>query len=419
MAARYLPRIADDALDWALKTSGAVQIVGPKWCGKTATGEQKAKSVIYLQDPDRSTTYMALADAKPSVLLEGAKPRLIDEWQMAPQLWDAVRFAVDRSGQKGEFILTGSATPKKRPAHSGVGRISRLHMRTMSLFESGESSGIVSLRALFEGKTDVAGIVDFDVEQIAFAICQGGWPQAVTESDRAIALAQASNYLDELLDSDIDEMEGVKRNATWLRAIMRSYARNISTEAPLTTIAEDMQGDRPSDQTVSEYVDALRRAFVTEDLEAWNPRLRSKTAVRTSPTRHFCDPSIACAVLGLSPASLLEDFNTFGLLFESLCVRDLRVYASALGGTVKHYRDKTDLEADAVIVLPDGRWAPVEVKMGNSRIDQGAKNLLKLADRVNQEHEGAPAFLMVLTSTNAAYQRDDGVLVVPLAALAP
>lgn len=419
MTAHYLPRIADDALDWALKTSGAVQIVGPKWCGKTATGEQKAKSVIYLQDPDRSTTYMALADAKPSVLLEGAKPRLIDEWQMAPQLWDAVRFAVDRSGQKGEFILTGSATPKKRPAHSGVGRISRLHMRTMSLFESGESSGIVSLRALFEGKTDVAGIVDFDVEQIAFAICQGGWPQAVTESDRAIALAQASNYLDELLDSDIDEMEGVKRNATWLRAIMRSYARNISTEAPLTTIAEDMQGDRPSDQTVSEYVDALRRAFVTEDLEAWNPRLRSKTAVRTSPTRHFCDPSIACAVLGLSPASLLEDFNTFGLLFESLCVRDLRVYASALGGTVKHYRDKTDLEADAVIVLPDGRWALVEVKMGNSRIDQGAKNLLKLADRVNQEHEGAPAFLMVLTSTNAAYQRDDGVLVVPLAALAP
>ena len=419
MAAQYLPRIADDALDWALKTSGAVQIVGPKWCGKTATGERKAKSVIYLQDPDRSSTYMALADSKPSVLLEGAKPRLIDEWQMAPQLWDAVRFAVDRSGQKGEFILTGSATPKKRPAHSGVGRISRLHMRTMSLFESGESSGAVSLRALFEGKTDVAGLVDFDIEQIAFAICRGGWPQAVTESDKAIALAQASNYLDELLDSDIDEMEGVKRNATWLRAIMRSYARNISTEAPLTTIAEDMQGDRPSDQTVSEYVDALGRAFVTEDLEAWNPRLRSKTAVRTSPTRHFCDPSIACAVLGLSPASLLEDFNTFGLLFESLCVRDLRVYASALGGTVKHYRDKTGLEADAVIVLPDGRWAPVEVKMGHSRIDQGARNLLKLADRVNQEHEGAPAFLMVLTSTNAAYQRDDGVLVAPLAALAP
>ena len=419
MAVQYLPRIADNALEWALKTSGAVQIVGPKWCGKTATGERKAKSVIYLQDPDRSSTYMALADSKPSVLLEGAKPRLIDEWQMAPQLWDAVRFAVDRSGQKGEFILTGSATPKKRPAHSGVGRISRLHMRTMSLFESGESSGAVSLHALFEGKTDVADLVDFDIEQIAFAICRGGWPQAVTESDKAIALAQASNYLDELLDSDIDEMEGVKRNATWLRAIMRSYARNISTEAPLTTIADDMQGDRPSDQTVSEYVDALGRAFVTEDLEAWNPRLRSKTAVRTSPTRHFCDPSIACAVLGLTPTSLLDDFNTFGLLFESLCVHDLRVYASALGGTVKHYRDKTGLEADAVIVLPDGRWAPVEVKMGHSRIDQGAKNLLKLADRVNQEHEGAPAFLMVLTSTNAAYQRDDGVLVVPLTTLAP
>lgn len=415
----YLPRVADGALEWALKTSGAVQIVGPKWCGKTATGEQRAKSAIYLQDPDRSATYMALADSKPSVLLEGAKPRLIDEWQMAPQVWDAVRFAVDKSRQKGEYILTGSATPKKRPAHSGVGRISRLHMRTMSLFESNESSGVVSLRALFEGETDFASIVDFDIEQIAFAICRGGWPQAVTESDRAVALAQATNYLNELLDSDIDEMEGVKRNSTWLRSIMRSYARNISTEAPLTTIAEDMQGDRPSDVTVSEYVDALRRAFVTEDLEAWNPRLRSKTAVRTSPTRHFCDPSIACAVLGLTPAALLEDFNTFGLLFESLCIHDLRVYASAMGGTVKHYRDKTGLESDAVIILPGGAWAPVEVKMGNSRIDQGAKSLLKLANRVNQEHEGAPAFLMVLTSTNAAYRRDDGVFVVPLAALAP
>lgn len=419
MSQEYMSRVADGLLDWALETSGAVQVVGPKWCGKTATGERRAASAVFLQDPDRSPALLSLADSKPSALLKGAKPRLIDEWQMAPQLWDAVRFAVDRSGTKGDFILTGSATPKKRPAHSGVGRISRLHMRTMSLFEARESTGGVSLRALFEGEQDVGSVAERDVEDIAFILCRGGWPQAVTEPNRTVALAQAKNYLDELLDSDIDELEGMKRNSTWLRSILRSYARNISTEASLATIAADMQGDRPSDVTVSDYVDALRRAFVTEDLEAWNPQLRSKTAVRTSPTRHFCDPSIATAVLGLTPEALLGDFETFGLLFESLCVHDLRVYADALGGRVYHYRDKTGLEADAVVVLPDGRWAPIEVKMGNSRIDQAAKSLKKLADRVDQEHEGAPAFLMVLTSTTAAYRREDGVLVVPLASLAP
>ena len=419
MTWKYLPRIADTTLDWALKTSGAVQIAGPKWCGKTATGERKAASSLFLQDPDQGPMLLALADSKPSALLDGAKPRLIDEWQMAPQIWDAVRFAVDKTKEKGNFILTGSATPKKRPAHSGVGRISRLHMRTMSLYEAQESSGAISLKALFDGQQDIAAITSFDIEDLAFSICRGGWPQAVTEPDKEVALAQAKNYLQELLDSDIDELEGVKRNSIWLRAIVRSYARNISTEAPLTTIAADMQNEPPSDVTVSEYVDALHRAFVTEDLEAWNPRLRSKTAVRTSPTRHFCDPSIAVAALGLTPDSLMRDFNTFGLLFESLCVHDLRVYADALGGTVKHYRDKTGLEADAVVVLPDGRWAPIEVKMGNSRIDEGAKHLRKLADRVDQSHEGAPAFLMVLTSTATAYRRDDGVLVVPLATLAP
>lgn len=419
MNQKYIPRVADDLLDWALKTSGAVQIVGPKWCGKTATGERKAESAVFLQDPDQSASLLALADSKPSALLEGGQPRLIDEWQMAPQLWDAVRFAVDKSQAKGSFILTGSATPKKRPVHSGVGRISCLPMRTMSLFETGESSAAVSLRALFAGEQAVGGLVDFDIDDIAFVLCRGGWPQAVTEKNPAIALAQAKNYVDEMLDADIDELEGVKRNSVWLRSILRSYARNISTEAPLTTIAADMQGEHPSDVTVAEYVDALKRAFVTEDLEAWNPQLRSKTAVRTSPTRHFCDPSIAVAILGLTPAALMNDFEYFGLLFESLCVRDLRVYADAMGGQVRHYRDKTGLEADAVITLPDGRWAPIEVKMGNSRIDQAAKNLKKLAARVDQQSEGAPSFLMVLTSTAAAYRREDGVLVVPLACLAP
>lgn len=424
MSFAYLPRIADERLAWYLKTSGAVQIEGPKWCGKTSTGEQCAKSTVFLQDPDTGPSLLALADSKPSAILEGDKPRLIDEWQMAPQIWDAVRFSVDQSKQRGQYILTGSATPKKRPAHSGVGRIARLRMRTMSLFETGESSGAISLKELFENafthkQQQIGAIAELDVDDLAYIICRGGWPQAVTEDDPRVALAQASNYVTEMLASDIDELEGKKRNSTWLRAIMRSYARNISTEASLATIRSDMQGDPPSDVTVAEYVDALKRAFVVDDMEAWSPKLRSKTAVRTSPTRHFCDPSIAATMLRATPEMLMGDFDTFGLLFESLCVHDLRVYADALGAEVKHYRDKTGLEADAVIILPNGQWAAIEVKMGNSRIDEGAKHLLKLANRVESDHEGKPAFLMVLTSTQAAYQRDDGVLVVPLATLAP
>lgn len=415
----YLPRVIDSALERMLKTSGAVHIKGPKWCGKTRTAEQFSASQVYMQDPDRRNSLLALAEAKPSLILEGEQPRLIDEWQEAPQLWDAVRFAVDRGKGKGRFILTGSATPKKRPAHSGVGRIAPLRMRTMSLYESGESNGAVSLERLFAGECDVHALADFDVEDYAFALCRGGWPEAVLDEDDETALAQASLYINELIDSDIEEMDNVKRNATWMRSIMRSYARNVSSEAAITTIAADMQGEPPSNVTVAEYVDALARACVTEDLEAWRPRLRSKTAVRTSPTRHFADPAIATALLHATPQSLLQDFNTFGLLFESMCVRDLRVYAEAMRGSVFHYRDKTGLEADAVLLLPDGRWAAVEVKMGHGKIDEGAAHLLKLAKRVDDAHEGAPSFLMVLTATEAAYRRDDGVFVVPLSCLAP
>lgn len=424
MSFEYLPRIADERLAWQLKISGAVQIEGPKWCGKTSTGKQIARSSVFLQDPDTSPALLVLADSKPSVILEGEKPRLIDEWQMAPQIWDAVRFSVDQNGQRGQYILTGSATPKKRPAHSGVGRISRLQMSTMSLYETGESSGSVSLKTLFETSSNpdqqtVGAIAKLDIMDLAYVVCRGGWPQAVTEDDHEIALAQASNYVTEMFDSDIDELEGKRRNSTWLRSIMRSYARNISTEASLSTIRNDMQGDQPSDVTVAEYIDALKRAFVIQDMEAWNPKLRSKTAVRTSPTRHFCDPSIAAVMLGATPEKLIHDFDTFGLLFESLCIHDLRVYADAMGGDVKHYRDKTGLEADAVVVLPDGRWGAIEVKMGNSRIEEGVQHLLKLANRVESKHEGKPSFLMVLTSTQTAYKRDDGVFVVPLATLAP
>lgn len=413
----YLPRVADMRLDDALRSSGAVHIKGPKWCGKTETGIHHTKSQIYLQDPDKSPALLAMADSKPSKLLIGDRPRLIDEWQMAPQLWDAVRFAVDREKVRGGYVLTGSSTPKIRPAHTGVGRIAPLEMSTMSLLETGESTGAVSLLSLFEGTLDIAQVAGLDVDDYARVICRGGWPEAVVSESRGDAGRMARDYVCELLDSNINEMDGIRRNRTWMRQIMRSYARNVSGQASLSTIAADMQGEPPSAPTLSEYVDALSRAFVLNDLSAWNPRLRSKTAVRTSPTRHFSDPSIAAAVLAATPRGLLDDFETFGLLFESLCIHDLRVYASALGGSLYHYRDKTGLEADAVVVLDDGRWALVEITMGQSRIDEGASHLLKLAERIDQTREGRPSFLMVLTSTACAYRRKDGVVVVPLACL--
>ena len=413
----YLPRVADMRLDDALRSSGAVHIKGPKWCGKTETGIHHTRSQVYLQDPDKSPALLAMADSKPSELLIGDKPRLIDEWQMAPQLWDAVRFAVDREKVRGGYVLTGSSTPKIRPAHTGVGRIAPLEMSTMSLLETGESTGAVSLLSLFEGTLDIAQVAGLDVDDYAHIICRGGWPEAVVSESRGDAGRMARDYVLELLDSNINEIDGIRRNRTWMRQIMRSYARNVSGQASLSTIAADMQGEPPSAPTLSEYVDALSRAFVLNDLSAWNPRLRSKTAVRTSPTRHFSDPSIAAAVLAATPRGLLDDFETFGLLFEFLCIHDLRVYASALGGSLYHYRDKTGLEADAVVVLDDGRWALVEVKMGQSRIDEGASQLLKLAERIDQTREGRPSFLMVLTSTACAYRRKDGVVVVPLACL--
>lgn len=413
----YLPRVADMRLDDALRSSGAVHIKGPKWCGKTETGIHHTRSQVYLQDPDKSPALLAMADSKPSKLLIGDRPRLIDEWQMAPQLWDAVRFAVDREKVRGGYVLTGSSTPKIRPAHTGVGRIAPLEMSTMSLLETGESTGAVSLLSLFEGTLDIAQVAGLDVDDYARVICRGGWPEAVVSESRGDAGGMARDYVLELLDSNINEMDGIRRNRTWMRQIMRSYARNVSGQASLSTIAADMQGEPPSAPTLSEYVDALSRAFVLNDLSAWNPRLRSKTAVRTSPTRHFSDPSIAAAVLAATPRGLLDDFETFGLLFESLCIHDLRVYASALGGSLYHYRDKTGLEADAVVVLDDGRWALVEITMGQSRIDEGASHLLKLAERIDQTREGRPSFLMVLTSTACAYRRKDGVVVVPLACL--
>ena len=417
--ANYLHRIGDFVLQRELEASGAVLIEGAKWCGKTSTAHQAARSVLYMQDPDKADTYRTMADTKPSLLLKGATPRLIDEWQMAPVLWDAVRFEVDRRGTLGQFLLTGSAVPTDgATAHTGTGRISRMLMRTMSLYESLESNGTVSLQALFDGCTDIESTSDLTVERIAHAICRGGWPAAVKLTGPA-ALRMATNYLEAVSTMDVQRVDGVEKNPERVRTLLRSLARNIATLATAQTIKADVEANDMtiSEKTLAGYLNALRRIFVVEDLPAWQPSLRSKTALRTAAKRHFVDPSIATAVLRASPESILEDFETFGFLFESLCTRDIRVYAQANDGDVFHYRDKTGLEADMIISLHDGRWAAVEVKLGNRQIEEAATHLLKLKERVNTDKMGEPSFLMVLTGGEFAYRRDDGVLVVPVGCL--
>jgi predicted AAA+ superfamily ATPase len=414
-----MSRIADKVLDDALRSSGAVLIEGPKWCGKTWTAQNKAESILYLQDPDYSSAYQKAAAVKPSLLLEGDTPRLLDEWQMIPVLWDAVRHAVDQRAQTGQFILTGSAVPADDSTlHSGTGRIARRKMRPMSLFESHESSGEVSLMELFEGKKDIATTSSLSIEALAFALARGGWPASIGETEQT-ALARVYDYVDAVIHTDVSRVDGVERNPSRVRSLLRSYARNISTAASITTIRNDIAADDTmlSEKTIAGYLTALERIHVIEDLRAWNPAIRSKTAIRTTATRHFVDPSIAVAALRTSPSGLLGDFETFGLLFESLCIRDLRIYASAHDGEVLHYRDKSGLEADAVVCLKDGRWGAVEVKMGAAEIDKGAEHLIGLARKVDIDKMAQPSFLMVLTATEFGYQRDDGVLVVPIGSL--
>ena len=408
----------DKELDEALESSGAVLIKGPKWCGKTRTAEEHAASVLLMQDPNNTERYKSIADSAPSLLLEGPTPRLIDEWQIAPILWNGVRFEVDRRGENGQFILTGSVTPKDDSTlHTGTGRITRLSMRTMSLFESSESNGEVSLMSLFSEGADVKGKSTLTINSLAFALARGGWPLSIGEKE-SVALRRAYDYVDAVVEIEASTVDGVERNPTRIRNLMRSLARNVSTMAKMTTIREDMEGDDiVSDKTISSYMNALRRIFVVDDLSAWCPAVRSKTAIRTSPKRHFVDPSIAVALLRLSPERLLKDFKTFGLLFESLCVRDLRVYAQAIGGNLLHYHDKNDLEADAIVQLKDGRWGAVEAKMGVKEIEEAAKNLIKLKNKIDTDRMCPPSFLMVLTATEYAYRRKDGVLIVPIGCL--
>lgn len=419
MAAEYLPRIADELLEKRLSYAGAVLIRGAKWCGKTRTAEQQAKSALYLQDPDTRASNLELAEAKPSILLRGDKPRLIDEWQDAPQLWDAARFAIDRASGHGHYIFTGSATPGKRPSHSGTGRFSFLTMYPMALSESRESSGEVSLSELFDAPADIEGMAMGDVETVAQQICRGGWPEAVT-SGMGVASSIPRDYLTAVSEEDISAVDGVRRSPRDAMLIMRAFARCVGTMSDLKRVRLSItqRKDELSRTTFGEYVGALRRLYVFDDLEAWRPSLQARSRVSATPTRHFVDPSLAVAALGATPDMLLADMPTLGLLFESLCVRDLRAYLSAMDGELYHYHDVTGLEADAVAVAPDGRWGAFEVKTSPRAVDDGAASLLKLASKVD-ESVGRMAFLAVITASGYAYRRGDGVYVIPISCLAP
>lgn len=420
----YKYRILDKVLGKRLKSIGAVLIEGPKWCGKTTTSEKLAQSVIYMSDPANKNQYLEMAEINPQRLLEGATPRLIDEWQLAPKLWDAVRYEVDHRDELGQFILTGSSVPPsdKEIYHTGTGRFSWLLMRPMSLFESQESSGEVSLEDLFKTPVEISGKNTLSIEKLAFLVCRGGWPRATNIEDEEAALEQAYSYYEAVVRSDISRADGVNRDTERARKLMRSYARHQGTQATRQVIINDIilnDNDKIDLSTIHSYLNALRKIFVIEDMEAWSPNLRSKTAIRTSETRYFIDPSIAVAALGIGPNDLLSDLNTFGLLFETLCVRDLRVFADYLNGKVYHYRDKNGLECDAVVHLRNGSYGLVEIKLGGDRlIEEAVANLKKLESILDSDKMKKPAFLMVLTGVGEyAYRRKDGIYIVPVGCL--
>lgn len=417
----YMPRIADELLASKLRQAGAVVIRGPKWCGKTETALKHSKSALFMQDPDHRMSNQMLAESKPSILLRGEKPRLIDEWQEAPQLWDAVRFSVDREREIGLYILTGSAIPKEKPRHSGAGRMSFLDMRTMSLYESRESTGEVSLLALFDTLEDIEGVSNGDVETIAFQVARGGWPSAVTMTDRSAAMETAHNYLTAVAEEDISNVDGVSRNPDHARLVMRSFARCVGSQMAVSSMSKmvNAQGSEMSRPTFSAYLGALRNLSIIEDLNAWEPSLRAKARISRTPKRYFADPSLAAAALGASPDTLLKDMPTLGMLYEALCIRDLRVYAQKNYGQVFFYRDNAGLEADAVVVLRDGRWGLVEIKLNQSQADAASDSLRRVANKVDQTIMGAPSFLLVVTADGYAYRRNDGVYVVPIGCLKP
>lgn len=418
---KYYPRIIDDLLKKKLRTSGAVLLKGPKWCGKSTSASQIANSIIYMQDPSTREQNIALAKASPKKLLDREAPLLIDEWQTIPFIWDAIRFEIDQRSSFGQFILTGSSSPLETAdiIHSGLGRISTLAMRPMSLYESQDSGGEYSIKDLFDGVYPSGAISKLDVLDYAYLACRGGFP-SVLELGKEDSLEIAKNYFDSLVNQDFMLNAKQERDTRKFRLTLRSYARNIGTSCPMTTILKDVNGENLpiSDTTVSSYLKYLNDIFVIDELSAWSPSLRSKTAIRTSPKRYFADPSIAAAALDVSPDDLINDFKTFGFVFEAMAIRDLKIYAEANGAHLFHYRDKNDFEVDAIIHFGNGKWAAIEIKLyDDDAIEKSCKNLIKFKDNVNNQKMGEPTFLMVLTGTKNAYRREDGVFVVPLGCL--
>ena len=421
--AKYKQRIADRILERKVLGKGAVLIEGPKWCGKTTTAKQLAKSVLDLGDSAVLKQSSGLIEISPKTLLDGDTPRLIDEWQALPPIWDSIRSEVDRRGEPSQFILTGSSVLPEadETVHSGTGRFATIKMRPMSLYESGESTGIVSLKDLFEGKSIEVQQNELDVEEIAFLTCRGGWPWATIISKK-VALDQALDYVDSVIQRDIQRVDKVKRSAERAKLLLRSYARNISQQVSYGTIKKDMLSNDAStldEDTVADYIKALKKLFVIEDLAAWNPNIRSKAAIRTSDTRHFVDPSIGTAILGLGPKDLINDLKSFGFFFEDMVVRDLRVYAEALDGELYHYRDSSGLECDTVLHRRNGSYALMEVKLGGEQnIEDGAKSMLALAENIDTGKMPAPSFMAVIVGVGQyAYQRKDGVYVIPIGCL--
>jgi len=421
----YKLRIADKIIEEQLESMGIVLVQGAKWCGKTTTAAHIAKSVLYMDDPVQKEQNIHLGQTNPQRILSGETPRLIDEWELVPELWDAARFEVDhRDVHQGQFIFTGSSVPKKstydKMFHSGTGRVARVTMRPMSLWESGDSTGSVSLSSLFDGGS-VDGESSISLDDLAYLVCRGGWPETIKMKQSA-ALRVARNYLDGVINSDISRVDDVKRDPLFMRRIIRCLSRHQGGQVPVSTIYSDLSANnQPSlkEETLAEYIDILKKVFLEEDLCAWNPNLRSKAAVRTSDTRYFVDPSIAVASLGVGPDDLINDMETFGFLFETLAIRDLRVYADTLDGDLFHYRDSNKLECDAVIHLRDGRYGLVEIKIGgHDWIEKGADSLKSLAKIIDSTRMNNPSFLMVMTGIGQyPYQREDGVLVVPIGCL--
>lgn len=418
----YIKRIVDKEIEKKLRTTGAVVIRGPKWCGKTTSAKQFAKSILELQNTDNEDNYLKLANIRPSILLDGEKPRLIDEWQLAPKLWNAIRYQIDKTGDVSQFILTGSATPvEDSTMHSGVGRFSFVQMKPLTLYESGESTGSISLKAILDGFDAIDGLTsNLNYEDLVYILCRGGWPSSL-KMEKMDALEVANNYIDALINSDISRIDGVKRNPKLALAILKSYSRQIATIGSNQTLFEDIKSNfgNISEKTVTEYLNTLKKLYIIDEINAWNPNIRSKTSIRTSPKKMLVDPSLATAALNCSYQDLMLDVNTLGLLFENLVTRDLSVYASILGGSLRYYRDRYGLECDNVIHFRDGRYALIEVKLSSDSVRVAEEHLLKLKELIleNEPKLGSPAFTMVITGTKTAYKTKEGILVVPIGCL--